>query len=146
MLDFRSRLCIIPAAALVAAGGAILVAAHSAHSTHSAQPILAAVSALAAFAAVVLPAEWLRAKAPSANPQSALALGLSKFLLTILLLAAAVAGMGQNLSPAAFIFGVVLAALFSVLRAPTHPAPTHPSASAAAPSVSLETSPARGNP
>ena len=136
MLDFRSRLCIIPAAALVAAGGAILVAAH---------PVLAAVSALAAFAAVVLPAEWLRAKAPSAKPQNALALGLSKFLLTILLLAAAVAGMGQNLSPAAFIFGVVLAALFSILRAPTHPAhPAHPSASA--PSVSLETSPARGNP
>ena len=139
MLDFRSRLCIIPAVALVAAGGAVLDAAHSAH------PALAAVSALAAFAAVVLPAEWLRAKAPSAKPQSALALGLSKFLLTILLLAAAVAGMGQNLSPAAFIFGVVLAALFSILRAPTHPA--HPSApSASAPSVSLETSPARGNP
>ena len=142
MLDFRSRLCIIPAAALVAAGGAILDAAHSAHPAH---PVLAAVSALAAFAAVVLPAEWLRAKAPSAKPQSALALGLSKFLLTILLLAAAVAGMGQDLSPAAFIFGVVLAALFSVLRAPTHPThPAHPSASA--PSVSLETSPARGNP
>ena len=101
MLDFRSWLWIFPVVALVGAGGAMLGDA---------------LSALAAAAAVLLPAEWLRAKAASAKPQNALPLALAKFTLTTLLLAAAAAAIGTNLSPPAFILGVVLVALFSVLR------------------------------
>lgn len=101
MLDFHSRLWIIPVAALVGVGGFALGNAPS---------------ALAAFAAVVLPAEWLRAKAASAKPHSALPLGLAKFSLTTLLLIAAAAGLKSQLSPHAFILGAACAAVFGILR------------------------------
>ena len=99
MPDIRSRLWIIPAAALVGVGG--LALGH-------------APSALCAFAAVLVPSEWLRAKAAGTKPEDALALGLAKFSLTTLLLVTAAVGMKSQFSPAAYIFGVVVATVVGV--------------------------------
>ena len=104
MKNFPSRFWAFPAVALAGAGGLALGGAAGAG------------SALAAFAAALAPSEWLRAKARSARPETALALGLSKFFLTALLLAAAAKLLGNALAPVAFVFGVVLAVVVGVAR------------------------------
>lgn len=100
-------------------GGAFLSDASGAA---EASPVAAAVSAVAAFAAVVFPAEWMRFKMTKIGPQAAFPLAMAKFGMTILLLTAAASGMGEHLAPAAFVFGVVLAAVFGVLRLRNFPA------------------------
>ena len=105
MQNVRFRLWILPVAALIGASGFLL-----------ADGMNGAFSALSAFGAVLLPSEWTRAKALSARPETAFALGLSKILLTILLLAAAVKAMGAALAPAAFVLGVVFALVVGIFR------------------------------
>ena len=105
MQNFRSRLWTLPVAAFIGAGGFLLAGA-----------MHGALSALAAAAAILLPSEWIRAKAANAQPQNALALALSKFLLTALLLAAAASALHPIPAPAAFLFGAVCAVAASIIR------------------------------
>ena len=111
---FVGLLC---AFAVAGAGGALLSdVSGSGHASSLFSVLSAAGSAVVGFAAVVFPAEWMRFKMVKVGPQAAFPLAMGKFGMTVLLLTAAASGMGDMLAPAAFVFGVVLAAVFGVLR------------------------------